>query len=101
MPRKPKAPDNETVANIAKMLSHPYRVQIIRAALAQGELAPVDFAEASGIALGNVSFHCRTLEKVGGLELVRTEPRRGALKHWYRCPPKVAGQLGAVLDALS
>lgn len=101
VPRKPKTADPETVARIGKMLAHPYRVQILRAALADGELAPVDFADASGITLGNVSFHCRTLEKLDGLELVRTEPRRGALKHIYRVPSKVAAQLRAVLDVLA
>jgi len=34
--------------------------------------------------IGNVSYHVRILADLGMIELVRTEPRRGALEHYYR-----------------
>ena len=34
--------------------------------------------------IGNVSYHMRTLAELGMVELVRTEPRRGAVEHYYR-----------------
>ena len=34
--------------------------------------------------LGRVSYHIRLLADLGAIELVRTEPRRGALEHFYR-----------------
>ena len=34
--------------------------------------------------IGNVSYHMRTLADLGMVELVRTEPRRGAVEHYYR-----------------
>jgi hypothetical protein len=34
--------------------------------------------------VGNVSYHVRILREFGCVELVRTEPRRGALAHFYR-----------------
>lgn len=33
--------------------------------------------------LGNVSYHMRRLETLGLVRLVRTEPRRGAVEHYY------------------
>jgi DNA-binding transcriptional ArsR family regulator len=37
-----------------------------------------------GVPLGTVSYHTRLLRDLGWIELVRTEPRRGALEHFYR-----------------
>jgi hypothetical protein len=34
--------------------------------------------------LGNVAYHIKILEENGAIELVRTEPVRGALEHFYR-----------------
>ena len=34
--------------------------------------------------IGNVSYHMRTLADLGMVELVRTEPRRGAVEHYYK-----------------
>jgi hypothetical protein len=31
-----------------------------------------------------VSYHVKTLDDLGAIELVRTEPRRGAVEHYYR-----------------
>jgi DNA-binding transcriptional ArsR family regulator len=49
-----------------------------------GEASPSELAEALGEPIGNVSYHVRVLRELDCLELVRTEPRRGALKHVYR-----------------
>jgi hypothetical protein len=37
-----------------------------------------------GLPLGRVSYHIRLLHDLGAIELVSTEPRRGALEHYYR-----------------
>ena len=37
-----------------------------------------------GAPLGVVSYHVRMLRDYDCVELVRTEPRRGALQHFYR-----------------
>ena len=42
------------------------------------------FARELGLPLGRVSYHIRLLSDLGAIELVRTEPRRGALEHFYR-----------------
>jgi hypothetical protein len=33
--------------------------------------------------IGNVSYHTRTLHKLGAIRLVRTRQRRGAIEHFY------------------
>ena len=69
---------------LAKALSHPLRPRILQR-LADGAVAsPNQLAEALGERLGNVSYHVRILRELGLVELVRTEPRRGALEHFYR-----------------
>jgi DNA-binding transcriptional ArsR family regulator len=37
-----------------------------------------------GAPLGVVSYHVRRLEALGLVKLVRREPRRGAVEHYYR-----------------
>lgn len=48
------------------------------------ERSPVDLAAVLDTPLGVVSYHVRMLHKRGLIELARTEPRRGALQHFYR-----------------
>ncbi len=66
-----------------KALSHPLRVRIL-ALLEEQEHSPVRLAERLHASLGTVSYHVRTLERLGLAELVRTTPRRGAIEHHYR-----------------
>jgi DNA-binding transcriptional ArsR family regulator len=49
--------------------------------------------------IGNVSYHMRTLADLGMVELMRTEPRRGAVEHYYRAVerPHLSGQDWATL----
>ncbi|HET6551357.1 MAG TPA: winged helix-turn-helix domain-containing protein [Solirubrobacter sp.] len=46
--------------------------------------SPGDLAVELGAPLGVVSYHVRMLREYDCVELVRTEPRRGALQHFYR-----------------
>jgi DNA-binding transcriptional ArsR family regulator len=69
---------------LAKALSHRLRVQILQRLEEAGEASPKELAEALGEPVGNVSYHVRILRELGCVELVRTEPRRGALAHFYR-----------------
>src|SRR3954470_19984408 len=68
----------------AKALSHPLRPRILQR-LDEAEVAsPSELAEALGERLPNVSYHVGILRELGLVQLVRTEPRRGALEHFYR-----------------
>jgi DNA-binding transcriptional ArsR family regulator len=68
---------------LVKGLAHPLRVQILRA-LQDRVASPSEIADELGAPLGNVSYHARFLARVGLIELARTEPRRGAVEHYYR-----------------
>jgi DNA-binding transcriptional ArsR family regulator len=49
--------------------------------------------------LGTVSYHVRELRKVELIEATRTEPRRGALEHFYRRTP-LGDELAALVSGL-
>lgn len=69
---------------IAKALSHPLRFRLLQH-YNQAEVAsPSELAKQMDANLGDVSYHTRVLRDLGCLELVRTEPRRGAQEHYYR-----------------
>jgi DNA-binding transcriptional ArsR family regulator len=70
-----------------KALSHPLRVRIL-AILEERTASPVQLADQLGASLGVVSYHVRTLERLGLIKLVRTNPVRGAVEHHYRARPR-------------
>jgi len=84
-------------------LAHPIRLAIMRAAV--DEFSPKQMADTFGdVSLQLVSYHVRILRDAGLLTLSGTEPRRGALEHFYRASPDAAAQLaelGATLKTLS
>src|SRR4051794_39296479 len=70
-------------ARIAKALAHPLRACILQR-LGERVASPGELAAELGASLGVVSYHVGMLRDYGCVELVRTEPRRGALMHFYR-----------------
>jgi DNA-binding transcriptional ArsR family regulator len=70
-------------ARIAKALAHPLRARILQR-LGERVSSPGDLAVELGAPLGVISYHVRMLREYECVELVRTEPRRGALQHFYR-----------------
>jgi DNA-binding transcriptional ArsR family regulator len=68
---------------LVKGLAHPLRIQILRV-LQDRVASPSEIAEKLEAPLGNVSYHVRFLARVGLIELSGTEPRRGAVEHYYR-----------------
>jgi DNA-binding transcriptional ArsR family regulator len=77
-------PSGETSeARIAKALAHPLRARILQR-LGERVASPGDLAVELGAPLGVVSYHVRMLRDYDCVELVRTEPVRGALQHFYK-----------------
>jgi len=68
---------------LAKALSHPVRAHVLTI-LNERVASPNQIAGELDEPLGNVSYHVKTLAELGAIELVRTEPRRGAIEHFYR-----------------
>jgi hypothetical protein len=52
--------------------------------LHRGISSPNQLSQELGEPLGNVSYHVKTLLEFDCVELVKTEPRRGAVEHFYR-----------------
>lgn len=86
-------------ALIGEALLHPMKKAILDAFVNDPtgvSLSPNELAQYLGKPLGNVSYHVKDLAGLSGgsrfkdtplLELVDTQPRRGALEHFYALTP--------------
>jgi DNA-binding transcriptional ArsR family regulator len=70
-------------ARVIKAIGHPLRWQMLEA-LNEGEASPAQLARRFGEPVNLVAYHMGILAKAGGVELVRTQPRRGSTEHFYR-----------------
>jgi DNA-binding transcriptional ArsR family regulator len=82
LPQSRTSPEGIT-QQLAKALAHPLRVRIL-SSLHKGISSPNQLAQELNEPLGNVSYHVKTLLEYNCVELVKTEPRRGAVEHFYR-----------------
>ncbi len=81
---KAKAKIEEVVdQRLVKALAHPLRAQIL-AILNERVASPSELSQELGEGLSQVSYHVKVLRDYECIELVKTEPRRGALEHYYR-----------------
>jgi hypothetical protein len=67
----------------AAILSHTLRGQCWYA-LTERTMSPKELADELKAPLSDVSYHVRVLRELNAVELVRTEPVRGAVAHYYR-----------------
>ena len=74
--------------DLMKAMSHEWRVQIL-SLLMDGEWSPKMIDKELGFGLSQVSYHVKELKKFKMIELTKTEPRRGALEHFYRATKRV------------
>src|SRR3954462_5785827 len=73
---------------LLRAISHPLRHRLL--SMLDGRIAsPNELARELGLPLGRVRYHIRLLNDLGAIELVRTEPRRGALEHYYKAVTSV------------
>jgi DNA-binding transcriptional ArsR family regulator len=84
---------------LVRALKHPLRLELLRR-FVERTATPNELAHELGEPIGNVAYHVRDLVAIGYLELVRTEPRRGAVAHYYRATirPNVPDAEWARLD---
>lgn len=75
-------------SRLVKGLAHPLRIHILRV-LQDRVASPSEIADELQAPLGNVSYHVRFLARVGLIELASTQPRRGAVEHYYRAIGRV------------
>jgi DNA-binding transcriptional ArsR family regulator len=68
---------------LVKSLSHGLRVEILTI-LNERIASPNELSKELGEGLSQVSYHVKVLRDYDCIELVKTEPRRGAVEHFYR-----------------
>ena len=68
---------------LIKALGHPIRTHAL-SILNERVASPNELANELGEGLSQVSYHIKVLRDSGFIELVKTEPRRGAVEHYYR-----------------
>lgn len=79
---KPKAPGGVD-QRLVKALAHELREQIL-IILNERMASPNELAKDLEEGLSQVSYHVKVLKDYECIELVKTEPRRGAVEHYYR-----------------
>lgn len=68
---------------LVKALAHPLRVEIL-AILNERMASPNELSKELEEGLSQVSYHVKVLKDFDCIEMVKTEPRRGAVEHYYR-----------------
>jgi DNA-binding transcriptional ArsR family regulator len=68
---------------LVKSLAHELRAEIL-AILNERMASPNELAKELDEGLSQVSYHVKVLKDYGVIRLIKTEPRRGAVEHYYR-----------------
>lgn len=109
-PRGTYGPDSEATAGFAallgKALGHPVRIEIATFT-DEDRVSPKGMARrlsegghAGAVGLGTLSYHFRELRGLNVLRPAGTEPRRGAIEHFYALSP-IGERVLAALQSLS
>jgi DNA-binding transcriptional ArsR family regulator len=73
---------------LIKALAHPLRVRIL-AFMNDRSWSPRELSDELNEGLSQVSYHVKVLKDFDCIHLVDTEPRRGAVEHYYRAIQRV------------
>lgn len=68
---------------LIKALSHPIRLSVLQI-LGERVASPNEIARQTGEHVTTISYHVKVLREAECIELVETQPRRGATEHYYR-----------------
>ena len=77
------SPPQSIDLRLAKAFSNATRARALNL-IARGTASPKSIAVELGLDVRGVAYHVRVLRELGCIELVATEPRRGAIEHVYR-----------------
>jgi DNA-binding transcriptional ArsR family regulator len=69
--------------NLLMALAHPLRRRILRAMAGEEALSPRELSDALEAPLPKVAYHVRVLAECAAVTLVRTQPVRGSMQHFY------------------
>ena len=87
-PRSREASRKSVDQRLVKALAHPLRVEIL-GILNDRMASPNELSKELEEGLSQVSYHVKVLKDYDMVEMVKTEPRRGAVEHYYRASEKV------------
>lgn len=73
---------------LMKALTHSVRVQIL-SLMVDGEWSPNQLHKELGVGLSQISYHIKVLKDFELIEPTKTEPRRGAVEHFYKATTRV------------
>lgn len=83
-----KMSDSEGVdPNLSKALAHPLRVRILQI-LRERIASPNEMSKDLDVPLNDVSYQVKVLSDLGAIEQIRSEPRQGAVEHFFRADPQ-------------
>jgi len=80
---KKKSSKSGVDQRLVKALAHPLRVEIL-VILNERMASPNELSKELEEGLSQVSYHVKVLKDFECIEMVKTEPRRGAVEHYYR-----------------
>ena len=81
---RPRDISNRTIdQELVRALAHPLRVEIL-AILNDRVASPNELSKELEEGLSQVSYHVKVLKEFKCIEMVKTEPRRGAVEHFYK-----------------
>ena len=86
---------------MAKALSHPARIGILRTLREVGQTSPSAVAAQAKESLPTLAYHMRELRTVGLIRQSGTRPARGAVEHFYELTSEgkaAVRAIDAVLD---
>lgn len=79
------------VTRLAVAMQHPVRVRILAHLRSHDTASPSELASAWNLRLGVLAYHCRKLETLGLVAVVRRVQRRGAVEHRYALTAEAPG----------
>ena len=71
------------LTDLLRGVGHPMRIAILEHVDEVGEVSAWAFTRSRWTSLATASHHFRILARAGLIQLFRTEPRRGAVDHFY------------------
>lgn len=84
MPKRKRNKRRKAVnLGFVRSLAHELRAEILMI-LTERMASPNELAQMLDEGLSQVSYHVKVLKDYGRIKLVKTEPRRGAVEHYYR-----------------
>lgn len=78
--------------------AHPLRIEVLKVLAEEKTVSPSGLigTMGPGTKLPNVAYHVRQLHAAGLIHPVRTEPRRGAVEHFYELTADGEGVINAI-----